>query len=157
MQVKKEYIMKPDEKKLNVLKQFHNGRIVKITTQRNRTHQKEDIAKRHQQSGKIDTEHKKNHTNIEEKKHIKKKQDKQTQTEKEPLKNYSIKKDKCTNTCCDLIKLHKEHEKALEKIKEKNIEIDLLKHQTDLMEWKIDNEDILDFEMTTDKLNISNI
>ena len=149
--------MKPDEKKLNVLKQFHNGRIVKITTQRNRTHQKEDIAKRHQQSGKIDTEHKKNHTNKEEKKHIKKKQDKQTQTEKEPLMNHNMKKDKCTNTCCDLIKLNKEYKKALETIKEKDIEIDLLKNQTDLMEWKIDSEDILNFEINTDILNIGNI
>ena len=68
-----------------------------------------------------------------------------------------MKKDKCTNTCCDLIKLNKEYKKALETIKEKDIEIDLLKNQTDLMEWKIDSEDILNFEINTDILNIGNI
>ena len=70
------------------------------------------------------------------------------------MNNYKIKKDKCTNTYCELIKQNKEYEKALETIKEKNIEIDLLKNQTDLMEWKIDDEEILNFEIATDILNM---
>ena len=95
----------------------------------------------------------------EEKKieYSKKKHDKQTQTEKELPNDCNIQNDKGTNTCCEMIKLQKEHKKAIETIKEKNIEIDLLKNQIDLMEWKIDDDDILNFEIATDILNIDEL